>query len=111
MPYPLYEKLKAEADKAGRSVNAELVARLEQSLSAGTDNADIVMVFEILSRLSERNPHLRYSFSVTSSDDEEGDVDAATPPAKPTVKRIPRSPPSDAPAPLTPAKAPRKPKG
>ena len=31
LPYPLYEKLKAHADKSGRSVNAELVARLEQS--------------------------------------------------------------------------------
>jgi len=31
LPYPLYEQLKASADANHRSVNAELVARLEQS--------------------------------------------------------------------------------
>lgn len=31
LPYSLYEKLKTEADKAGRSVNAELVVRLSRS--------------------------------------------------------------------------------
>ncbi|WP_082936726.1 Arc family DNA-binding protein [Pseudomonas citronellolis] len=32
LPYPLYEQLKASADANRRSVNAELVARLEESL-------------------------------------------------------------------------------
>ncbi|MFK4075218.1 Arc family DNA-binding protein [Ectopseudomonas khazarica] len=32
LPYPLYEQLKASADANHRSVNAELVARLEESL-------------------------------------------------------------------------------
>lgn len=31
LPYPLYEQLKASADENRRSVNAELVARLEES--------------------------------------------------------------------------------
>ncbi|WP_275629022.1 Arc family DNA-binding protein [Pseudomonas sp. 273] len=31
LPYPLYEQLKASADANRRSVNAELVARLEES--------------------------------------------------------------------------------
>lgn len=34
LPYPLYERLKASADKNRRSVNAELVARLEESLQS-----------------------------------------------------------------------------
>ncbi len=33
LPYPLYEQLKAAAEKSGRSLNAELVFRLSQSLS------------------------------------------------------------------------------
>lgn len=36
LPYPLYEQLKASADANRRSVNAELVARLEESLAADT---------------------------------------------------------------------------
>ncbi|MCE3605847.1 Arc family DNA-binding protein [Massilia sp. P8910] len=63
LPWHLYEKLKAAADQAGRSVNSELVVRLEQSLDTGSDEADVLQVFEIIKRLSERNPHLRYSFS------------------------------------------------
>ncbi|MBI2306118.1 MAG: Arc family DNA-binding protein [Rhodocyclales bacterium] len=31
IPYPLYERLKAEAEAQQRSVNAEIVARLEAS--------------------------------------------------------------------------------
>lgn len=33
LPYPLYERLKASADRNRRSVNAELVARLEEVFS------------------------------------------------------------------------------
>lgn len=66
MPYGLYEKLKAEADKAGRSVNGELVARLEQSLNAGSNDADLAMVFEILGRMAKRNPDLRYTFTIAN---------------------------------------------
>lgn len=33
LPYPLYEQLKASADRNHRSVNAELVARLEEIFS------------------------------------------------------------------------------
>lgn len=33
LPYSLYEQLKASADKNRRSVNAELVSRLEESFS------------------------------------------------------------------------------
>lgn len=32
LPYDLYERLKAEADKKHRSLNAEIVARLQESL-------------------------------------------------------------------------------
>jgi hypothetical protein len=32
LPYPLYERLKVAADQSGRSVNAELVYRLGESL-------------------------------------------------------------------------------
>lgn len=34
LPYSLYEQLKASADKNRRSVNAELVARLEESFAS-----------------------------------------------------------------------------
>lgn len=34
LPYPLYEKLKASADESRRPVDAELVARPEESLHA-----------------------------------------------------------------------------
>jgi len=37
LPYALYEQLKASADKNRRSVNAELVARLEESLWSQPD--------------------------------------------------------------------------
>lgn len=36
LPYSLYEKMKASADKNRRSVNAELIARLEESFSPRT---------------------------------------------------------------------------
>lgn len=36
LPYPLYEKLKAAADHSGRSLNAELVARLQDSFEGVT---------------------------------------------------------------------------
>lgn len=36
MPYELYELLKESADKNRRSVNAELIARLEESFSPAT---------------------------------------------------------------------------
>ncbi len=77
----LKAKLEAAATAAGRSLNAELVARLEQSLNAGSDNDDIRMVFDILERLSIRNPHLRYSFSFSTGDDSEPGMLAANPPA------------------------------
>lgn len=92
MPFGLYEKLKAEAEKAGRSANAELVARLEQSLSAGSDDADIVMVFDILRRLSERNPHLRYSFSVAGGEDDGIESTTIISPApRPRRKSLPKA--------------------
>lgn len=71
LPYGTYEKLKAEADKAGRSVNAELVVRLEQTLNPGTNDSDLRTIFDILDRLSMRNPHLRYSFSVSNGDEDD----------------------------------------
>ena len=64
MPFSLFEKLKAEAGKAGRSVNAELVGRLERSLTDSSNDIDMRMIFEALERLSRRNPELRYSFGV-----------------------------------------------
>lgn len=64
MPFTLFEKLKAEAGKAGRSVNAELVGRLERSLTDSSNDLDVRIIFEALERLSVRNPELRYSFGV-----------------------------------------------
>lgn len=39
LPYPLYEQLKAAADGNRRSVNAELVARLEESFAIQDRNS------------------------------------------------------------------------
>lgn len=64
MPFALFEKLKAEAGRAGRSVNAELVGRLERSLTSSSNELDVKIIFEALERLSLRNPELRYSFGV-----------------------------------------------
>lgn len=41
LPYSLYEQLKASADKSRRSVNAELVARLEESLERESANQQV----------------------------------------------------------------------
>jgi len=62
MPFKLFEKLKAESVKSGRSVNAELVQRLERTLLESSNDEDVRHIFEILERLSLRNPELRYSF-------------------------------------------------
>lgn len=64
MPISLFEKLKLEAGKAGRSINAELVGRIERSLSASSNEIDIRIIFEAIERLSSRNPDIRYSFGV-----------------------------------------------
>lgn len=42
LPYPLYEQLKASADESRRSVNAELVARLEESFHAEISPAELL---------------------------------------------------------------------
>ena len=57
-------KLKAEAGKSGRSVNAELIGRLERTLIDSSNEIDLRIIFETLERLSLRNPELRYSFGV-----------------------------------------------
>jgi hypothetical protein len=64
MPVALFEKLKSEAGKSKRSANAELVARLERSLTDGSNELDIRIIYETLERLSLRNPDMRYSFGV-----------------------------------------------
>lgn len=57
LPYPLYERLKAEAETRQRSLNAEIVARLEASfqpvpatieqLTAMLDERDARMLEEV----------------------------------------------------------------
>lgn len=39
LPMPLYEDLKEAAEESGRSLNAELVSRLEHSFEADDDDA------------------------------------------------------------------------
>ncbi|WP_229257619.1 Arc family DNA-binding protein [Duganella callida] len=72
MPFTLFEKLKAEAAKAGRSVNAELVGRLERTLVESTNDVDVRHIFEALERLSARNPEMRYTFGVNLGGELEG---------------------------------------
>lgn len=40
LPYPLYERLKAAADQSGRSLNGELVYRLNMSLGGSDSSKD-----------------------------------------------------------------------
>lgn len=68
MPFKLYEKLKREADKQGRSVNTELVGRLEKSLTESSNEVDVRLIFEALERLSARNPEMRYNFGFNLGD-------------------------------------------
>lgn len=49
LPYPLYEKLKDSAETYHRSLNAEIVARLEESIAA--DNAELDATTSDLIRL------------------------------------------------------------
>lgn len=42
LPYTLFEQLKAAAEKSGRSVNAEVVARLADSFTESKAFGDIV---------------------------------------------------------------------
>jgi hypothetical protein len=69
MSFKLFEKLKFEADRAGRSVNAELVGRLEKSLTDSSNEIDLRIIYEALERLSLRNAQLRYSFGVNLGGD------------------------------------------
>ena len=63
MPLSLFEKLKLEAGKAGRSINAELVGRIEHSLRESSNETDLRILFQTIERLSVRNPELRYTLA------------------------------------------------
>jgi hypothetical protein len=73
LPYPLFEQLKAAAEKSGRSVNAEVVTRLADSfaeekivgrmvehladrLSRPENRGELESLLEIISRLTEGDP-------------------------------------------------------
>ncbi|WP_229205962.1 Arc family DNA-binding protein [Duganella sp. Leaf126] len=64
MPISLFEKLKFEAVKAGRSINAELVGRMESSFDVSSNEIDTRLILEAIERLSKRNRDIQYSFSV-----------------------------------------------
>ena len=53
IPYPLYERLKAEAEAQQRSLNAEIVARLEASLQPAPATID-----QIAALLDEREARM-----------------------------------------------------
>nr|WP_315249748.1 hypothetical protein [uncultured Duganella sp.] len=72
MPFKLFEKLKDESVKAGRSVNAELVHRLERTLLESSNEVDVRHIFEALERLSLRNPDMRYTFGFNLGGELEG---------------------------------------
>lgn len=59
LPYALYEHLKSAADNNKRSVNAELVARLEESFVPRNTSQD-ADVTERLDALSEQNDKLQH---------------------------------------------------
>ncbi|SEC24860.1 Arc-like DNA binding domain-containing protein [Pseudomonas saponiphila] len=51
LPYPLYEQLKAAADGNRRSVNAELVARVEESFASQDRSSAAKSVFGVNKQL------------------------------------------------------------
>ena len=58
LPYPLYEKLKEEAENANRSLNAEIVARLQASveqprLGFGPGSEGVRQMEEAAERIAE----------------------------------------------------------
>lgn len=65
MPLALFEKLRAEAARGGRSINSELVGRIERSLNLSSNEQDVRLIYEALDRLSVRNPQLVYSFGIS----------------------------------------------
>jgi len=73
LPYPLYERLKKSADASRRSVNAELVARLEASLELdlAMDEArlgDHSAAVDILRRLLAENEQLGSAAAISKSE-------------------------------------------
>lgn len=61
LPYPLYEKLKKSAEEHNRSLNSELVYRLETSLSApASTGSSWKKILEIENALEELKSQLMY---------------------------------------------------
>lgn len=65
MPYSVYENLKEAADQNHRSVNAELVARLENSFCENSphNNPEAALLHKLYSESSERLAELEKSTS------------------------------------------------
>ncbi len=68
LPYPLYERLQAAAEQANRSLNAEIVSRLEASFSADDPVGRLLSVLEERDKrlLEEMRAGLREAFSELS---------------------------------------------
>ena len=66
LPHPLYERLKAEAAKSGRSLNAELVYQLGVALALPQSHAnelqpiEVEFIYRLIAKLSapENRAHL-----------------------------------------------------
>jgi hypothetical protein len=73
LPHSLYELLKSSADENRRSVNAELVARLEESFQARASNP--ATVGELMDNLMQLCEASGRSIQITFGDSEEDDSD------------------------------------
>jgi len=61
LPWPLYEQLKAASEESGRSLNAELVARLQESFDEPQEGGVVLdketedrLLARLLARIAER---------------------------------------------------------
>lgn len=76
LPYSLYEDLKKSADANRRSVNAELVARLEESFLVPTGFQKPQKIWQALALLSEiceeKGVHYEVRIGKNGEEDKEG---------------------------------------
>lgn len=96
MPYALYEQLKASADANHRSVNAELVARLEDSFASDPSPAVASETSERLISADDLHAQLSYIIRdvmdevLRKADDQAGKPPKAKRPAIPAKGPAPR---------------------
>lgn len=103
----LRDRIAAEAEQNNRSMNSEIVARLEKSFGPSADKYDIDLIMQMLKKESERSG-LRFDLRISISDAiTEDDLKNPTPDTeggRQVLKMRETAPPSPAPAPIAPGR-------